>query len=51
MTSGKGGEYALSVAREILKEEFGSDIVLKMPDEKQRRLGQSIAAAMLPEVK
>ena len=51
VTSGKGGEYALSVARERLKEEFGSDIVLKMPDEKQRRLGQSIAAAMRPEVK
>lgn len=51
VTSGKGGEYAISVAQRILKEEFHSSIIIKMPDEKQRRLGQSIAAAMLPEIR
>lgn len=51
VTSGKGGEYAIAVAQRILREEFHSSIVIKMPDEKQRRLGQSIAAAMLPEIR
>lgn len=50
VTSGKGGELIVKTAQEILREEFASEILIKTPDEKQRRLGQSIAAAMLPEI-
>ena len=45
--SGKGGELIVSTARKILQErECG--VVLSMPDEKARRVGQCVAAASLP---
>ena len=53
VTSGKGGETILKVAKETLKEEFPeySSIDIGMPSDFMRRLGQSIAAASLPELK
>lgn len=50
--SGKGGDLILATAELVLKEEYGSlGIALVLPDEKARRVGQSVAAASLPEVK
>ena len=52
--SGKGGDTILRVCREILSDEF-PDLAKKMqvmlPDEKTRRVGQSVAAASLPELR
>lgn len=53
-TSGKGGDYILNGALEVLRTEFPeivSRIKIQLPDEKSRRIGQSIAAASLPEIK
>lgn len=53
VVSGKGGNTILSRARHVLREDFpnlASRIVLDMPDEKSRRVGQSIAAASLPTI-
>jgi hypothetical protein len=52
-TSGTGGQLILDGAREVLKAEFpevASRIQIQLPDEKSRRVGQSIAAASLPRV-
>ena len=53
VTSGKGGDTILEVANKTLKEEFPeyADIKIGMPSEYMRRVGQSIAAASLPENK
>lgn len=53
VTSGKGGEIILDVAQKVLGEEFPEykNIKILMPDENNRRVGQSIAAASLPEIK
>ena len=54
VTSGKGGEILLSKARETLKTEFpelAGNMELRIPDEKSRRVGQSVAAASLPKAK
>ena len=53
VTSGKGGEQILEVAKHVLHEEFPEykNVQLLMPDEKSRRVGQSIAAASLPKIK
>ena len=53
VTSGKGGDIILEKAREVINSEFPmySNIVLQMPDESNKRVGQSIAAASLPELK
>ncbi len=51
VTSGKGGERAIEECRRVLREEypeFKADMVL--PDESNRRIGQSVAAAGLPEI-
>jgi predicted NBD/HSP70 family sugar kinase len=51
-TSGKGGNLILDGANQVLKAEFpqiASSINIQLPDEKSRRVGQSIAAASLPE--
>ena len=50
--SGQGGDIILDVAKKILSEEYPEisvDVIL--PDEKTRRMGQSVAAASLPEIK
>lgn len=54
VTSGEGGPIILERAKQVLKTEFPSlakQIQLHLPDEKSRRIGQSIAAASLPEVR
>jgi len=51
--SGKGGDIILNIAKRILKEEYpkiAEEINIQTPDEKTRRVGQSVAAASLPEV-
>ncbi|MFA7422365.1 MAG: hypothetical protein WCZ00_01390 [Acholeplasmataceae bacterium] len=53
VTSGIGGELIIKWAKEVLKEEFKDlyqIINLQLPDEKSRRVGQSIAAASLPNI-
>jgi predicted NBD/HSP70 family sugar kinase len=50
-TSGRGGPLILDGARHVLKTEFpelANRINIQLPDEKSRRVGQSIAAASLP---
>lgn len=52
VTSGKGGGILLNRARDVLKAEFpelSGRISFHIPDESSRRVGQSIAAASLPE--
>ena len=41
----------LARAREVLKEDYGSTLQVDAPDEKVRQLGQSVAAAALPQIK
>lgn len=53
VVSGKGGDLLIEKANEVLKEEFNelyNKIELITPDEKMRRVGQSIAAASLPNI-
>jgi predicted NBD/HSP70 family sugar kinase len=52
-TSGKGGPLIVDGANEVLQAEFpelASQINLQLPDEKSRRVGQSIAATSLPAI-
>jgi hypothetical protein len=52
-TSGKGGSIILENANRVLQNEFpdlASRLQVELPSEKSRRVGQSIAAASLPEV-
>jgi predicted NBD/HSP70 family sugar kinase len=52
-TSGRGGTLILEGANQVLASEFGEiadRIELHLPDEKSRRVGQSIAAASLPAI-
>ena len=54
VTSGDGGEILLSKAREVIATEFpelNKKMTLNIPDEKARRVGQSVAAASLPKIK
>lgn len=53
VTSGEGGDIIVAKANEVVKALFPeySDAVIMMPDEKARRVGQSIAAASLPQIK
>ena len=52
--SGKGGDCILSTCKAILKEEFSvvaDRVNVMLPDENTRRVGQSVAAASLPELR
>lgn len=52
--SGKGGDTILSVCKQVLADEYPEVNRLirpSLPDEKFRRVGQSAAAASLPEIK
>ncbi len=52
-TSGSGGTLILDGANEVLRAEFpdiAKNVHIQLPDEKSRRVGQSIAAASLPVV-
>ncbi len=54
VTSGNGGVIILKRAQEVLDTEFpelSKKIKLHIPDESSRRVGQSVAAASLPEIK
>ena len=51
VTSGEGGARLLKRAEAVLQSEFpelAGRIQLNIPDEKSRRVGQSVAAASLP---
>ena len=53
VTSGKGGTILLAKANEVLEKEFPevyNKVKLHIPDKKARRVGQSVAAASLPEI-
>ena len=51
VTSGKGGDILMARAQMILDEEFPElGVKISMPNEKMRRVGQSIAAASLPSL-
>lgn len=52
-TSGSGGQIILDGANRVLREEFPelvSRFQIQLPDERSRRVGQSIAAASLPVI-
>jgi len=53
VTSGKGGDIITEKAKEVIAAEFPEykSIDIGMPDESNRRVGQSIAAASLTEIK
>ena len=54
VTSGLGGSVILETAKAMLKDvypEWSEKIDIFMPDEKARRLGQSVAAAQIPVIK
>jgi hypothetical protein len=51
--SGKGGNIIVEKAKEVLKNEFpniAETIEIRIPNEKSRRVGQSVAAAYLPQI-
>jgi predicted NBD/HSP70 family sugar kinase len=51
--SGAGGDLIVSTANRVLVEEFpelSRRIALRVPDEKDKRLGQAVAAASLPVI-
>ena len=53
VTSGRGGDLILNGAKAVLASEFpdiAARINIQLPDEKSRRVGQSIAAASLPAI-
>jgi predicted NBD/HSP70 family sugar kinase len=53
VTSGQGGEVLIEMARKVLKTEapeLARRVVIHLPDEATRRVGQSIAAASLPRI-
>ena len=52
--SGKGGDTILATCQQVLADEFpelNAYVQVMLPDEKTRRVGQSVAAASLPEIK
>jgi len=54
VTTGPGGDIILSKALQVMRIEFpeiGSAVSMALPDEKNRRVGQSIAAASFPAIK
>ncbi len=53
VTTGPGGEILLHKAMEVLRTDFpriGERVLMALPDEASRRVGQSIAAASLPAI-
>ena len=54
VTSGAGADVILNCAREVLKVEFpevAKQVMFHVPDEKEKRHGQAIAAASLPNIR
>ncbi len=53
VASGDSGDLLISECNRVLAEEYpelAAQITVKLPDEKMRRVGQSVAAASLPEL-
>jgi predicted NBD/HSP70 family sugar kinase len=53
VTTGKGGELIVEQMKEVLRREFpelSGRVCIQMPDEKEKRHGQAIAAASLPVI-
>ena len=53
VVSGKGGNIIVEKAKEVLENEFPDlveKIQIRIPNEKSRRVGQSVAAAYLPQI-
>jgi predicted NBD/HSP70 family sugar kinase len=53
VTSGAGGDAILAGAREVFRTEFpllADKVAFHVPDEKEKRHGQAVAAASLPEI-
>ena len=53
VASGIGGDLLIDECNRVLKEEYpalAEQVTVMLPDEKARRVGQSIAAASLPEI-
>ena len=51
---GRGGDIILDTAKAVLADEYpqvAQAIDASLPDEKARRVGQSVAAASLPELR
>ncbi len=51
--SGRGGDIVLETAQQVLAEDYpevAAQFTMALPDEKSRRVGQSVAAASLPEL-
>ena len=51
--SGRGGDIILETAKAVLADEYpevAQAVSAALPDEKSRRVGQSVAAASLPEL-
>ncbi len=54
VTSGPGGDLMVAVAQEVIRLEFpdvAERIAFHVPDEKEKRHGQAIAAASLPKLR
>ena len=52
--SGKGGDTILASCKQVLASQFpelSSSVQVMLPDEKTRRVGQSVAAASLPDIR
>jgi predicted NBD/HSP70 family sugar kinase len=53
VTSGEAGNVIMKCCREVLDTEFpemAKSVSVNLPDEKARRVGQSVAAASLPAI-
>ena len=51
VTSGKGGDIILQEAGDVIRKEFPEyKVEFAIPDEKNRRHGQAVAAASLPMI-
>lgn len=53
VASGAGGDELISECNRVIKEEYPAlfdSITVMLPDEKTRRIGQSVAAASLPQI-
>ena len=54
VASGQGGEILVNECNRVIADEYpemAAKVKVMLPDEKMRRVGQSVAAASLPEVK
>lgn len=52
VVSGKGGDIIIETTKQVLAEEYPElKVNISLPNEKTRRVGQSVAAASLPEIR